>query len=60
MRSAFDVADSYVTEVAEMMPPLATMLGVPGHDHEWGEYLSRDGAFALDRLNRRYRGELQQ
>jgi uncharacterized protein (DUF885 family) len=60
MRSAFEVTDSYVTEVAEMMPPLATMLGVPGHDHEWGEYLSRDGALALDGLNRRYRGELQQ
>jgi len=34
----FDLADRYVTAVAELDPVAATHLGVPGHDHELPDY----------------------
>ena len=34
----FDLADRYVTAVAELDPIAATHLGVPGHDHELPDY----------------------
>src|SRR6478609_1591524 len=44
------VADAYVEECVQRYPELATVLGAPGHDHEWGDY-SPDGLAAqLDHL----------
>jgi uncharacterized protein (DUF885 family) len=57
--TAFEVSDRYVDDMVEMVPPWATMLGVPGHDHEWGESFSLQGIEALNQLNLRYRGLLQ-
>lgn len=42
-----------------MVPVWATMLGVPGHDHEWGESFSMEGSQALHEHNRRYRSLLE-
>jgi uncharacterized protein (DUF885 family) len=39
------IADRYIAECAERYPETATELGVPGHDHEWGDY-SPDGLAA--------------
>ena len=45
----FELADRYVSAVAELDPIAATHLGVPGHDHELPDY-SPAGARAQARL----------
>ena len=59
MTDAFGLADRFVEEVASLTPVLATNLGVPGHDHEWGESLSLRGFEELAALARRYRPEFE-
>ena len=58
MPTVFEIADRYVTELCEIHPLLATSLGVPGHDHEWGNVFSTEGLEALDDHARRLRAEL--
>ena len=45
----FELADRYVSAVAELDPIAATHLGVPGHDHELPDY-SPAGTRAQARL----------
>ncbi|MEA1902450.1 MAG: DUF885 domain-containing protein [Actinomycetota bacterium] len=58
MNSAFEIADSYVDELSELFPPLATSLGVQGRHDEWGDGWGMDGIEAGQDLARRYRAEL--
>lgn len=37
MTTVFDLADRLVDELCELRPTLATVIGVKGHDHEWGD-----------------------
>ncbi len=53
--SAFVLANRYVDELIELAPVFATALGVPGHDHEWGESFGIEGHEARMDLIRRYR-----
>ncbi|MFQ5523123.1 MAG: DUF885 domain-containing protein [Acidimicrobiia bacterium] len=55
MPNVFEIADRYVDELCELHPLLATSLGVPGHDHEWGNVFSLEGVEALADLARRLR-----
>ena len=55
MTTAFEVADRFVDQVCELSPPLKTMLGIPGSDHEWGPMFGIDGAEARVDLYRSYR-----
>jgi uncharacterized protein (DUF885 family) len=42
IREVDALADRYVEECIERYPEVATILGAPGHDHEWSDY-SPDG-----------------
>lgn len=53
--SPFELADRYVQESAELSPVLATSLGIPGHDHRWGDEFSLEGHAARMSMVRRYR-----
>jgi uncharacterized protein (DUF885 family) len=57
MRPVDEIADRYVTECIERYPEVATTLGAPGHDHEWGDY-SVDGVAAEQEHLRATIGEL--
>ena len=57
MRPVDEIADRYVTECIERYPEVATTLGTPGHDHEWGDY-SLDGVAAEQEQLRSTIGEL--
>lgn len=57
MSRIFEIADTYVDELAALEPSTATVLGIPGHDHEMDD-LSPDGAAAEADLNRRTVGAL--
>ena len=59
MSEVFEITDRYVDEVADLIPVLATSLGIPGHDHEWGDSFSLEGAEALADLGRRFGAELE-
>jgi uncharacterized protein (DUF885 family) len=58
MPTAFEIADRYVDELCVLFPPLATSLGVPGRDHEWGDGFGLSGIEAGHDLAVRYRLEL--
>lgn len=53
----FALSSRFVDDVAALEPMTATFLGLPGHDHEWGD-LSPAGADARADLLRRTRDEL--
>jgi uncharacterized protein (DUF885 family) len=55
----FEISDRYVTELCELNPTLATELGVPGHDHRWGEGFGMDGVEATVALHRGFRRLLE-
>lgn len=55
MSSSFEIADRFVDEVCELSPLFATAIGVPGHDHEWGD-LGLAGVEARSALRERYQG----
>ncbi len=55
MPTAFEIADRYVDELCVLFPPLATSLGVPGSDHEWGDGFGLSGIEAGHDLAVRYR-----
>ncbi len=57
MANAFDLAHRYVEEAAEISPVMATFLGIPGKNHEWGEALSLAGVEAMAELSRQYRSQ---
>lgn len=57
MTTPFDLADRLVDELLALLPPLATSLGIPGHDHRWGD-TGPEGSDALADLARRYRSAL--
>ncbi len=44
------IADGYVGECVERYPEIATILGAPGHDHEWRDYSPAGLAGQLDHL----------
>ncbi|HET9648640.1 MAG TPA: DUF885 family protein, partial [Microlunatus sp.] len=44
------IAEQYVAESVERYPELATVLGVPGHDHTWSDYSPSGQAAQLDHL----------
>ncbi len=52
MTRIFDLAHSYVDELAALDPCLATSLGIPGHERQMTDY-SPEGAAAIAALNRR-------
>lgn len=54
MTTSFEIADRFVDELCAAHPLLATALGVPGHDHEWGD-LGMGGVEADRELMNRYR-----
>jgi len=58
MSTAFEITDRYVDELCVLFPPLATSLGVPGSDHEWGDGFGLSGIEAGHDLAVRYRLEL--
>jgi uncharacterized protein (DUF885 family) len=47
--SAFEISSSFIDQLAVLEPTDATLLGVHGHDHEWGDQ-SPDGVEALASL----------
>jgi len=51
MTAIYDIASDYVDAVAALDPISATMMGVPGHDGEVGDY-SPEGYEAHDRIRR--------
>ena len=53
----FELSSRYVDELVGMVPVLATSLGLPGHDHEWGAAFGLDGHEERMDLVRRYRTE---
>ena len=53
----FALSSRFVDDLAALEPMTATFLGLPGHDHEWGD-LSPAGADARAALLRRTRDEL--
>jgi uncharacterized protein (DUF885 family) len=54
MTTSFEIADRFVDELCEVHPLLATALGVPGYDNEWGD-LGMGGVEADRELMNRYR-----
>ncbi len=57
MTTPFDLSDRLVDDYARLDPLQATALGLPGHDHLWGD-LGPDGEAKRAELARRYRSEL--
>ena len=49
MSRVYEIADQFVGRLAALNPVVATMLGVPGHDHEMTDY-SPDGSAAANDL----------
>jgi len=47
--NAFEISSSFIDQLAVLEPTDATLLGVHGHDHEWGDQ-SPDGVEALASL----------
>lgn len=43
MTTAFELAVDFVDEAAALDPVLATQLGIPGSDHEWGDSFGTSG-----------------
>lgn len=60
MASAFEIADRFVDDVAARLPVVATRLGIPGHDHEWGGSFSIEGVEAMVELFSDYRRQFEQ
>ncbi len=58
MPTVFEITARYVDELCVLFPPLATSLGVPGSDHEWGDGFGLSGIEADHDLAVRYRLEL--
>jgi uncharacterized protein (DUF885 family) len=58
MSRIFDLAHSYVDEIAALDPILATDIGVPGHEREMTDF-SPDGVTAIAAFNRRSVTELE-
>ena len=54
MESAFEITDSYVDDLCELSPTLATALGVDGRHDEWGDF-GLEGVAATADLRRSYR-----
>lgn len=59
MPTVFEISDGYVDELCELFPPLATSLGIPGSDHEWGDGFGMVGIEAGHELILRYRDQFQ-
>ncbi|HKX76477.1 MAG TPA: DUF885 domain-containing protein [Acidimicrobiia bacterium] len=57
MPEPFALAGDMVDEVAAIKPSVATLLGVPGHDHRWDD-LSPEGYEGFADLARRQRTEM--
>lgn len=58
MTTAFELADRFVDELCEIHPTLATYLGIPGHNHEWGDSFGLTGIEAAHDLMSRYQAEM--
>ncbi|MFP4552616.1 MAG: DUF885 domain-containing protein [Actinomycetota bacterium] len=43
MNTAFEISDKFVDDACAQNPVLATQLGIPGSDHEWGEGFGLEG-----------------
>lgn len=52
--SAFELSARFVDEVCELVPPLATQLGVPGRHDSWGTAFGLEGIEELHRLRKAY------
>lgn len=56
MTTAFELSSNFVDDVCSQDPVLATQLGIPGSDHEWGDTFGPDGVEHRMELVARYRG----
>lgn len=59
MTTAFQLADRLVDEACELNPVLATQLGIPGSDHEWGDSFGLAGVEQMLRLEERFRPKVE-
>lgn len=59
MTTAFQLADRLVDEACELNPILATQLGIPGSDHEWGDSFGLAGVEQMLRLEERFRPKVE-
>ena len=55
MTTAFQISDDLVADSCAQDPVLATQLGIPGSDHEWGDGFGLDGVAQGMELVARYR-----
>lgn len=55
MTTVFDIASDFVDDVCALNPVLATQLGVPGSDDEWGDGFGPEGVEQAKTLRSRYR-----
>lgn len=58
MTTAFEISDEYVDDACAQDPVLATQLGIPGPDHEWGDGFGLDGVEQGITLVRSYRSRI--
>ncbi|MBW3667176.1 MAG: DUF885 domain-containing protein, partial [Actinobacteria bacterium] len=58
LSTVFEISDRYVAALCQLNPTLATSLGVPGHDHRWGDH-GMGGLEANHELRRSFRADLE-
>ena len=59
MTTAFEISDHFVDDACARNPVLATQLGIPGSDHEWGDGFGLDGVEQDMELVARYRSLIE-
>ncbi len=59
MTTAFEISEDFVDEACAQDPVLATQLGLPGSDHEWGDGFGLDGVEQGMELVARYRSLIE-